>query len=498
MLSEKDSVQIATRGSDLLQVEKQIANFKSNFPFLDIQKPASIGDGILKLNQDQIADYISTYTKQIGNKKVLKFVPASGAATRMFKDLFAFLDNPELSQSPAAQTFANGLKDFAFFERLSSSISTKNGDINDMISSDDIASIIDHLLSENGLSYGSLPKALLSFHQYENGSRTPLEEHLVEGANYAKGDDGIVHLHFTVSPEHQAKFSELVNSIRAEYEKKYDVNYEISFSQQKKSTDTIAVNTDNTPFREDDESILFRPAGHGALLENLNDLDADVIFVKNIDNVAPDRLKEDTFKYKKALASILVECQNEIFALLRNDTVDPDSVAMMLKEKYFIEMPKEFADFSKQEKVAALKVKLNRPVRVCGMVPNTGEPGGGPFWVAGNDGSASLQIAETAQIDLENPSKAEMLKNSTHFNPVDLVCGVKDFEGNKFDLLKYRDDETGFISMKSKNGKDLKAMELPGLWNGAMADWITFFVEVPITTFSPVKTVNDLLKDVHQ
>lgn len=498
MLSEQDRQQIAERGSDLSQVEKQIENFKTGFPFLDIQKPAALGEGVIQLDEDQIAKYTSEYAGKSGSKKVLKFVPASGAATRMFKDLFAFLDKPDLDTSPAAQIFAKGLKDFAFVDELTKSIEAKGKSMKDLLSSKDVAPVVSELLSDDGLGYGSLPKALLSFHQYEKGARTPLEEHLVEGANYAKGDDGTVHLHFTVSPEHQPKFTALVNKVVPVYESLFGVKYDISFSQQKKSTDTIAVNLDNSPFREEDGTVLFRPAGHGALLANLNDLDADIIFVKNIDNVAPDRLKEDTFKYKKALASILIDCQDEIFGYLKNGIDNPDKVAVVLKEKYFLHMPENFDQLSKEEKTELLRTKLNRPMRVCGMVKNTGEPGGGPFWVTGVDESASLQIAETAQIDLDNPEKASMLKNSTHFNPVDLVCATKDFEGNKFDLLEFRDDDTGFISMKSKSGKDLKAMELPGLWNGAMADWITFFVEVPISTFSPVKTVNDLLKDVHQ
>ncbi|MCV9387588.1 DUF4301 family protein [Reichenbachiella ulvae] len=490
MFNEEDKKFIEERGSDLAQVEKQIENFKNGFPFLDIQKAASIGDGIIQLDEGQLNDLIADYESKVATKKVLKFVPASGAATRMFKDLFAFVEEKDLSASDAAQTFIKGLEDFAFYDELASEL----GDIDDT-APDQIAN---HLLSDEGMSYGSLPKALLSFHNYEEGPRTPLEEHLVEGVHYAKSADGTVHLHFTVSPQHLDRFKALVAKVAPSYESTFGVKFDITFSQQKSSTDTIAVDNDNEPFREPDGTILFRPAGHGALLENLNDLDADIIFIKNIDNVVPDRIKADTYTYKKALAGLLINYQDEVFEILKGEIADPDAVAARLESKYFLKMSEGFAGKSDEEKKAEIKEKLNRPIRICGMVKNTGEPGGGPFWVKESDGSASLQIAETAQIDLDDAEKAAMLKGSTHFNPVDLICATKDFEGKKFDLLQYRDDDTGFVSSKSKNGKDLKAMELPGLWNGAMAYWNTLFVEVPISTFNPVKTVNDLLKDTHQ
>ncbi|UXP30587.1 DUF4301 family protein [Reichenbachiella agarivorans] len=490
MFSEKDKKYIKERGSELSLVEEQIGNFKSGFPYLDIQRAASIGDGIIKLSEQDIADLIQDFESKMGTKKILKFVPASGAATRMFKDLFAYLDDHDMTGNKAVQQFVKGLKDFAFYEELKGQIADFDTATPDQI--------VSELLSDEGMSYGSLPKALLSFHNYEAGPRTPLEEHLVEGVHYAKSADGTVHLHFTVSPQHLDKFRTLVAEVQSGYEESYGVKFDLSFSQQKESTDTIAVDMNNEPFREDDGAILFRPAGHGALLENLNDLDADVIFIKNIDNVVPDRLKAETYTYKKALAGLLINYQTEVFSILENGISDPDAVAEDLAKKYFLTVSADFATLSKAQKTAQLVEKLNRPIRICGMVKNTGEPGGGPFWVKEADGSASLQIAETAQIDLDDVEKASLLKNSTHFNPVDLICAPKNYQGKKFDLLQYRDDDTGFISEKSKNGKDLKAMELPGLWNGAMAKWNTLFVEVPISTFNPVKTVNDLLKDSHQ
>ena len=497
MFSEKDKLQIESRGSELSNVEKQIEDFRSGFPFLDIQKAASIGDGIFQYAEEQIKGLADSYSEKISGKEVLKFVPASGAATRMFKDLFAFLDDNDFQGNKAAQTFIHGLKNFAFANELNEAL---DGNTEDLVEQEDYSSVVRQLLESPGLGYGNLPKGLLSFHKYENGSRTPFEEHLVEGANYARDSNGNVKIHYTVSPEHQQKFEELLNQVRPIYESLFNVTYDISFSQQKKATDTIAVDLDNAPFREEDGALLFRPAGHGALLENLNDLDADLIYIKNIDNVAPDRLKDDTFNYKKALGATLLHLQSKNFENLRNldNGSNPDDAAAFCTNYLGIDLGDGFSELNTEEKKSLVRKKLNRPMRVCGMVKNTGEPGGGPFWVKGSDGALSLQIAETAQIDLENEDKASMLQSSSHFNPVDLVCGIKDYQGGKFDLLKYRDDNTGFVSLKSKNGKDLKAMELPGLWNGAMANWITIFVEVPVSTFSPVKTVNDLLKDVHQ
>ncbi len=497
MFSEEDKKQIVTRGSELSNVEKQISDFKSGFPFLDIKQAASIGHGVTQLTDTEVQSLVDSYEDKIAGKDVLKFVPASGAATRMFKDLFAFVDDGNFDGNKAAQAFIAGVKDFAFYNELSEALDGKS--LAEALDSKEYTAIVESLLNEKGMGYGSLPKGLLSFHKYENGSRTPFEEHLVEGAEYASSE-GKVKIHFTVSPEHQEKFEDLLARVKPIYESIYGVQYEISFSQQKKSTDTIAVDMDNEPFREEDGSLLFRPAGHGALLENLNDLEADLIYIKNIDNVAPDRLKGDTISYKKALGATLLDLQGQIFENLSNldNGSDPDDVAAFCTDMLGIDLGDDYPELSLEDRAVLVREKLSRPIRVCGMVKNTGEPGGGPFWVQDEEGRSSLQIAETAQIDLDDEEKAGLLKGSTHFNPVDLVCGVKDYKGQKYDLLKYRDDNTGFISYKSKSGKDLKAMELPGLWNGAMADWITVFVEVPISTFSPVKTVNDLLKEVHQ
>lgn len=488
MFSSEQEGYIVSRGSDVSVIKNQIEDFKSGFPFLNLDRPATIGDGIIKLTSQQIDDFVSQYESQAKGLSLLKFVPASGAATRMFKELFEFVSGRELNAG--TQKFIDGIKDFAFFDELSESLKKQGNDIESLLEAKDYKTILNALLEDNGLGYGSLPKGLLSFHLEDGQSKTPIEEHLIEGAKYAS-QDGKVRLHFTVSPEHQQKFEAKLNEVTRTYESVLGVKYEVSFSQQKKSTDTIAVDLSNEPFL-DNGQLLFRPAGHGALLENLNDLDADVIFVKNIDNVVPDHLKADTITYKKALASLLLSFQKDSFdwqnRMARGEDCLSEAVNK-LKTQYGMDL-----SFKDSDELAKY---LNRPVRVCGMVENTGEPGGGPFWVKGTEGT-SLQIAETAQIDMSDSTQADILKKSSHFNPVDLVCGIKSCNGDKFDLLKYRDDKTGFITEKSKNGKDLKAMELPGLWNGAMADWITLFVEVPISTFNPVKTVNDLLKPTHQ
>ena len=362
--------------------------------------------------------------------------------------------------------------------------------------------VVDYLLNDKGLGYGQLPKGLLLFHKYGGTQRTPLEEHLVEGALYANCN-GVVHLHYTVSPEHKNLFEDCVNHVKGEYESKFNVRYCVSFSVQKPSTDTIAVNPDNTPFRNSDGSLLFRPGGHGALIENLNDVDADIVFIKNIDNVVLDKFKEDTVTYKQLLAGVLVSLQTKAFEYLRlleSGQFDDDTlkeIVRFLEQELCCHKP-GINDLEGAELVAYLKKKLNRPMRVCGVVKNVGEPGGGPFLAYNSDGTVSLQILESSQIDKDNSDYTKMFTEGTHFNPVDLVCATKDYNGDKFNLPDFVDRSTGFISSKSKNGKELKALELPGLWNGAMSDWNTVFVEVPLSTFNPVKTVNDLLREQHQ
>jgi hypothetical protein len=490
MFLEKDFAQINELGIDLETVYQQINDFKEGFPFMQLQKAATLNDGVMKLTDEQLESLTALYEKKVAKLVPLKFVPASGAATRMFKSLFSFLEEGKSDKS--TDQFFDKLDDFAFAEDLKK-ILPENADNQ---------TIVDYYLTRKGLDYGSLPKGLLKFHQYENESRTALEEHLVEGANYAN-NDGKVRLHFTVSPEHLSRFLKLLNKVVPNYEEKFNVKFDISFSEQRRSTDTIAVNMDDTPFREKDGSLLFRPAGHGALLANLNDISADIIFIKNIDNVVPDRIKQPTIAYKKALAGVLLNFQDLIFDY-QYQLKEWASEPLLMELNRFFEKelcvlpPVGFMGMNHNEKVIYYQKKLNRPLRVCGVVPNTGEPGGGPFWCKNSDGSTSLQIVESAQVDMTDEAQKAIFNESTHFNPVDLICSMKNYRNKKFDLMDYRDLKTGFVTQKSKDGKDLKAQELPGLWNGSMANWNTIFVEVPLITFNPVKTVNDLLREEHQ
>ena len=504
-LSGTDKKQIASRGINEQQVENQLKQFEQGFPFLKLEAAASIGKGIIAPNDDERNKYIEKWNSYKANgHKVVKFVPASGAASRMFKDMFAFLnasyDHPN---TPFEKEFFDNIKKFAFRKALCDKCHANNGkSVMELIKEGNYKTVVANMLNAEGLNYGQLPKGLLLFHNYEDGARTSMEEHLVEAALYASSN-GEAHVHFTVSHDHLELFKAKVAEKKDIYEKRYGVKYDISFSEQKPSTDTIAANPDNTPFREDDGSLLFRPGGHGALIENLNEIDADVVFIKNIDNVVPDRLKDDTVTYKQLIAGILVSLQEKTFEYLR--VLDSgeynhnklEEIIRFVQRDLCCRKP-DIKDMEDADLVIYLRQKLNRPMRVCGVVKNVGEPGGGPFLVYNNDGTISLQILESSQIDKNNEEYMKMFTQGTHFNPVDLVCALKDYQGNAFNLPDFVDPSTGFISNKSKGGKELKALELPGLWNGAMSNWNTVFVEVPLSTFNPVKTVNDLLREQHQ
>jgi hypothetical protein len=498
------AAKIQQQGMDPDTVSQQIDNFKNGFPFLKIVAPAIPGAGIRVLSENELRGFTDTYPSKAAEIDVVKFVPASGAASRMFKDLFSFLEGDgDLSKSTFVQKFISNITHFAFHDDLDEVLRAQETSIQASVDAGDYKKIVAALLDESGLGYGNLPKGLLRFHTYENQSRTPAHEHLIEGLQYAVGKGNTVKIHFTVSPEHEEKFKAEIDEVLPSLKASSGVDFEVTYSQQKKSTDTIAVNMDNTPFTEDDGSILFRPAGHGALLENLNEIQADLIFIKNVDNVVPDRLKSTTRDYKMAIGGLLLDVQEMVFKALRGLEVGIDEQTVDFAKRVYVEelggkIPEKVASGTLETVGSFLKTKLNRPIRVCGMVRNTGEPGGGPFWIEESDGSLSLQILETAQIDLNDPESKKHFSASTHFNPVDLVCGTKDFHGHAFDLMQFRDMQTGFITEKSKSGRDLKALELPGLWNGAMAGWNTLFVEVPLITFNPVKTVNDLLRDEHQ
>ena len=458
-------------------LETQLKNFREGFPFLPVTRAASCGDGIRVLDAAGIEQAAARYDRAKESLRVVKFVPASGAATRMFKDLFEFVREGRRT-AVVGELLANRRR-FAFWPELRTII----GDDADELRT------VENIVAE-GLRYGETPKGLVSFHRYGDEVRKAVEEHLVEGAQYAAAG-GEVKIHFTVSPEHLTRFEALLAEKIPGYESRFGVKYRISFSVQDPSTDTLAVNPDCTPFRRADGRLLFRPAGHGALIGNLGKIDADIVFVKNIDNVTTDARRSDTVLYKKALAGVLLALQERIFEYLMALEVpgaELEPIAAFIENELCVKLPKDYG-------TALLRQVLDRPIRVCGMVRNEGEPGGGPFWVAGADGLETLQIAESNQIA---PEKRELMRSATHFNPVDLVCSFRTSKGGRFDLREFVDPATCFISRKSDGGRELLAQELPGLWNGAMARWNTVFVEVPITTFSPVKVVTDLLRPEHQ
>ena len=504
MITNEDKLLLEKKGISEESVAEQLKNFVTGFPFLKIEATASVGNGILTPDESEIEGYLAVWDEycKAGNS-VVKFVPASGAASRMFKDLFSFLDGEsEVPATAFEKKFFDNIEKFAFYKELDAACTKNSGaSIAALIADGKYKAVVFNLLDASGLNYGALPKGLLRFHNYPTTERTPVEEHFAEGAMYANMD-GKVRLHFTVSPSHRALFEKLVAEKKPEFEKMFGVEYDITFSEQKQSTDTIAVDADNNPFRENGE-LLFRPGGHGALIENLNDIESDIVFIKNIDNVVPDRLKADTVTYKKLIAGVLVSLQKQAFEYLR--LIDSgkythaqiEEIIRFVQQKLYCRS-NEIKHLEDCDLVIYLRKKLNRPMRVCGMVKNVGEPGGGPFLAYNSDGTVSLQILESSQIDMSDAKAKEMFEKGTHFNPVDLVCAVKNYKGEKFNLPDYVDPATGFISHKSKNGRELKAMELPGLWNGAMSDWNTIFVEVPLVTFNPVKTVNDLLREVHQ
>ena len=482
MLSEHLKAQIDARGISAETFETQLKNFETGFPYLTIEAAATPAKGIKVLSEDEQAKYIAVAEGYKGN--VCKFVPASGAATRMFKDLFEAADalkaGEKLKEGSPAAKFVENITLFPFF---------------------DAQNILNLTLYPKAWNYGSMPKGLIQFHKYENENRTPFEEHLVEGALYAKDANGDVRMVVTVSVEHQQGFEELYAQVKEKYEKRFNCKYHVTFTNQQPSTDIVAVDMDNNPFTKDDGSLLFRPGGHGALLANLNDIDADVLVIKNIDNVVKESLLDETIRWKKILVGKATELQEKVFGYLKQMDEAQDNISAELAAEIKAFLEDEFCvvvpEMPAAELVKVLRTKLDRPVRVCGMVKNEGEPGGGPYVIMGTDGTTSLQILEAAQIDKNNPQAYNAMQGATHFNPVDLVCAVKNYKGEKYNLLDHTDPQTGFISEKSFQGRALKAQELPGLWNGAMSDWNTQFVETPLITFNPVKTVLDLLREQH-
>ena len=507
----EDLSYLAERGISSSEAERQLKLLVDGTPYLVIVDSAKIERGIVRLATDEMVQYLDLWHDylQKPGADVIKFVPASGAASRMFKSLYGLPKEQQISHddlTPEQQTFVDHLESFAFYEKLSETCLRNNWrTMSKLVESEQYGTIIDNLLDTHGMSYGSLPKGMLLFHDYPNGTkRTPIEEHMVEGALYAQDIDGRVRLHFTVSPEHLEAFRSLVDRRIQSFEDLFGCRYQVTYSVQERSTDTIALDIERgTPFRRADGTLLLRPGGHGTLIGNLSRLDASVVFIKNIDNVTPDHLKSNTVLYKKLLGGILLAVRDRIFGYLQQlkrskvNKALTEEILTFLDETLCIQIPHAEL-LSEEELIPKLMSKLNRPMRVCGMVRNEGEPGGGPYLVREADGTTSLQILESVQVDKNNPEALEMMREGTHFNPVDLCCYIRDYEGNPFDLHKYVNPQTAFISEKSVEGRPLKALEHPGLWNGAMHDWNTIFVEVPSDTFTPVKTVLDLLRPEHQ
>lgn len=507
--SESDIQLLETKGISKTKVREQIETFEDGIPFVKLVKAAVVDDGISNFSAAAEKRIIAEFEKSQKGLSLLKFVPASGAASRMFKALFNFLDafvpsNEDLdtyferTNDTALKVLSEKIKALPFYdivqERIKGRASTED---------EALYHFIKELLSEDGLNYGFYPKGLLPFHTYSSSTATPFHEHLKEGAQYAK-TEGIANLHFTISEQHSEMFKKEFQSIEAKVSADTKTRFKVGYSYQKPATDTIAVDMNNLPFRNSDDSLLFRPGGHGALIENLNEQDADIIFIKNIDNVVVPKFAEEVGDSKKVLAGVLLKAQQRAHAytkLLADDTVNAellDEIKHFLESELNVRFLDSFSSYNLGEQIKILKDKIERPIRVCGMVKNEGEPGGGPFWIKDKNNHISLQIVESAQIDESIESQIDILKNSTHFNPVDLVCGVRNYKGEKYNLLNFVDPKQGFITEKTKEGRALKALELPGLWNGAMAFWNTIFVEVPLVTFNPVKTVNDLLKPSHQ
>ncbi|WP_299127877.1 DUF4301 family protein [uncultured Winogradskyella sp.] len=513
--TQNDLQQMKTKAISVEDVESQITLFKNGIPFTNIAEAATINKGIIALTDKIIDEEIKRFDTHKNDLDLVKFVPASGAATRMFKFLFKFLKDYKPAEH-SINSFINtnelkdmslfmvGLEKMPFYNQVLEQLVQQNIDFEKLSTSEKVWHFVNTMLGSDQLNFGNQPKGLLPFHKYKTEHiSTAFEEHLYEAALYASSKNK-AKLHFTISEQYRDKFSAEFKRIEEYVEQHTGVSFDISFSYQHQSTDTIAVTLDNEPFREDDDTILFRPSGHGALLKNLNAIEADIVFIKNIDNVVVKQYKDDVAKYKKVLAGMLINLQNKAFKFL--ELLDSDALAeenfkeieTFLVKDLCVKISKEYHKYTNKYKVEYLQQKLNRPIRICGMVKNEGEPGGGPFWVRDQYGDYSLQIVESAQINLEDKKQHSILKNATHFNPVDLICGVKNYKGEKFDLNAFVDHNAAFITMKTKKGKDLKALELPGLWNGSMAYWNTIFVEIPIITFNPVKTVNDLLKAPHQ
>lgn len=514
MFTEKDLKQIKNKGITENQVNDQVSLLKNGMSFSNLVAAATIGEGIEKYSTDAIKDIISYYETKKESVNIVKFVPASGAASRMFKFLFQFLNSFDPSKETIEsfiknqkdnlmETFTENLEVFPFYEEVISKAKATIPNFNNLSKDEMYLAFAKTMLDENALNYSFFPKGLLPFHKYKTGAITAFQEHLYESTLYASSNKK-ANLHFTVSEKHLKYFEAELDTFKSNLEQETNTSFDISYSYQKEATETLALTLDNEVYRKEDGSILFRPGGHGALLENLNDLDCDIVFIKNIDNIVVAEKNIKISEYKKLLGGVLLQVQEQVFEFLHTldngDVNDAklNEIATFMSDKMNVVLTEGFDNYSTNDKKTYLRNRLNRPIRACGIVKNEGEPGGGPFWVKDEQGNTSLQIVEFAQIDSENTAQNDIAKHATHFNPTDFVCGIKNYKGEKFNLMEYVDTNAAFITMKTQNGTDIKVLELPGLWNGSMAHWNSICIEVPVETFNPVKTVNDLLKPAHQ
>lgn len=514
MYTKEDCKEFKHRGIKKETIDRQLEHFGKGFDYITLEEPATMDNGIKYIPEEEKRFLIDLYEKVGKTADIVKMVPASGSATRMFKELFTFmetykgdteefLDFVKAKENNSMQEFFLKLNEYPFYARLKTIMWEEGKDIDKMLEKRMYKEVLEYILTDKGLAYGNTPKGLVDFHVYRDFVRTAFDEHIVEAALYC-GYGKEAHLHFTVSEEHQARFKERLKKVTKVFEKMFHIKYKVTFSIQKPSTDTVSVDEHGELLRDDKGKVVFRPGGHGALIYNLDDIKADVVFVKNIDNVIPDRSKADTIAYKKLLAGTLLETQSKIFEYVellgKRSTSDAqlDEIESFITTSTGYKKPEGLVFTDRKKRVKYLDQLLDRPIRVCGMVRNEGEPGGGPFWVKRPDGSSRLMIVESAQINLKDKEQKKIFEKSTHFNPVDLVCGMKNRKGKRFDLADFIDYKQGFITNKSYKGKNIKVQELPGLWNGAMAEWITIFIEVPLTTFTPVKTVFDLRKTEHR
>lgn len=512
MLTPDDHLDLLRRGISAFQVESQLQRLRHGVPPITIIRPCRVNDGIIQLRPDQFSHYQQQFETARQADRVSKFIPASGAATRMFNDLLKYLSEEGSSESPSNQAPTlphavdkawNRLQDFPFIPDLEAYLHGQGQAPPTSLHSHDLNTILQTVLWTPGLGYAELPKALLPFHRYPDEPRTSLQEHVHEAIRYQTDTAQPVKIHLTVSPQYEQVIKDHLDVIHQSLDKQ-GWKLELTVSIQKPSTDTVALNADNQPFRADDGTLVFRPGGHGALLENLNDYQGDIVFISNIDNVVPEHLKDPIVEWRKALGGYLVELQQHVFHHIQQLSSMPANANSVqqaegcILQELLLPLPQSYRELALPDQATLLKQYLDRPIRICGVVQNTGDPGGGPFWVAHPEDAPSRQIVEQSQVNPDSEAQQKLFASGTHFNPVDLVCGVRDFQGNPFNLLEFVDPGTGFIGMKSHQGRPLKALEWPGLWNGGMAHWITIFVEIPRTNFNPVKTFLDWLHPAHQ